>query len=73
MSNLCMGGGGQFVDRSEVALVPTPKGTSSWRPVPHAEVTDAVTEVVKAHHWEITPNSFCPSRAKPNCSSVISQ
>ena len=58
MSNLCMGGGGQFVDRSEVALVPTPKGTSSWRPVPHIEVIDAVTEVVKAHHWEITEEQF---------------
>ena len=58
MSNLCMAGGGQFVDRAEVALVPTPKGTDSWRPVPHIEVIDAVTEVVKAHRWEITEEQF---------------
>ena len=41
MSTLSMGGGGQFVDRSEVALVQTPRGTSSWKPVPHIEVIDA--------------------------------
>ena len=54
MSNLCMAGSGQYVDRPEVAMIPTPKGTNSWRPVPHIEVIDAVTEVVKAHRWEIT-------------------
>ena len=58
MSNLCMAGGGQYVDRSEVAMIPTPKGTNSWRPVPHIEVIDAVTEVVKAHRWEITEEQF---------------
>ena len=40
MNNLCMGGGGQFVSRDEVALVQTPRGTSSWKPVPHIEVID---------------------------------
>ena len=54
MSNLCMAGGGQFVDRNAVALVPTPERTDSWKPVPHIEVIDAVTEVVKAHWWTIT-------------------
>ena len=58
MSTLSMAGSGQFVDRSEVALVQTPRGTSSWKPVPHIEVIDAVTEVVKAHHWEITEEQF---------------
>ena len=58
MSNLCMGGGGQIVDRNGVALVETPAGTASWKPVPHIEVIDAVTEVVKAHHWEITEEQF---------------
>ena len=58
MSNLCMGGGGHFADRSEVALVKTPTGTDSWKPVPHIEVIEAVTEVVKAHHWQITEEQF---------------
>ena len=31
---------GKFVSRDEVALVPTPGGTESWKPVPHMEVTE---------------------------------
>ena len=58
MSNLCMAGGGQFVDRNAVALVQTPERTESWKPVPHIEVIEAVTEVVKAHHWTITEEQF---------------
>jgi hypothetical protein len=45
---------GKFVDRNDVALVETPVGTSSWKPVPHIEVIEAVSDVVKTHHWEIT-------------------
>lgn len=55
---LCMSGGGQFVDRNAVALVDTPERTDSWKPVPHIEVIDAVTEVVKAHNWTITEEQF---------------
>jgi len=53
-----MSGGGQIVDRQTVALVDTPIGTESWKPVPHIEVIDAVTEVVKARKWEITEEQF---------------
>jgi len=49
---------GKFVDRNEVALVETPAGTDSWKPVPHIEVIEAVTEVVKAHDWTITEEQF---------------
>ena len=49
---------GKFVDRNAVALVETPEKTESWKPVPHIEVIDAVTEVVKAHHWQITEEQF---------------
>ena len=38
---------GKFVGRDEIALVPTPEATASWKPVPHSDVIDAVTEVVK--------------------------
>ncbi len=58
MSKLCMGGGGRFVTRDVIAGVDTPAGTSSWKPVPHTEVIDAVTEVVKAHRWTITEEQF---------------
>ena len=49
---------GKFVSRDEVALVPTPDGTDSWKPVPHMEVIDAVTDVVKAHNWQILDENF---------------
>ena len=55
---LCMSGGGQFVDRNTVALVETPVGTDSWKPVPHIDVIDAVTEVVKAHDWQIMNEKY---------------
>ena len=55
---LMMMSDGKFVSRDEVALVPTPCGTESWKPVPHMEVIDAVTEVVKAHNWQILDENF---------------
>ena len=44
---------GKYVGRNEIAAVPTPEGTTSWKPVPHMDVIDAVTEVVKAKNWQI--------------------
>ena len=49
---------GKFVSRDEVARIDTPCSTASWKPVPHIEVIEAVTEVVKAHNWEIEGEKF---------------
>ncbi|WP_177995059.1 DUF932 domain-containing protein [Victivallis lenta] len=49
---------GKFVGRDEIALVPTPTATASWKPVPHSEVIDAVTDVVKAHNWQILDEQY---------------
>lgn len=49
---------GKFVGRDEIANVPTPAGTASWHPVPHLDVIDNVTEVVKAHNWEILDEQY---------------
>ncbi len=49
---------GKFVGRDEIALVPTPEATASWKPVPHVEVIDAVTDVVKAHNWQILDEQY---------------
>lgn len=49
---------GKFVGRDEIALVPTPAATASWKPVPHSEVIDAVTDVVKAHDWQILDEQY---------------
>lgn len=49
---------GKFVGRDEIAMVPTPTATASWKPVPHSEVIDAVTDVVKAHRWTILEEQY---------------
>ena len=54
---------GKYVGRDEIAAIPTPEGTASWHPVPHLDVIDAVTEVVKAHNWQILDEQFGLARA----------
>ena len=49
---------GKYVSKDEVARVDTPRSTSTWRPVPHIDVIEAVTEVVKAHNWDIEGEKF---------------
>ncbi|MBR4885579.1 MAG: DUF932 domain-containing protein [Lentisphaeria bacterium] len=71
MINLSMSGGGQFVDRSAVALVATPQGTESWHPVPHIDVIDTVTEVVKAHNWTIMEEQYGLARDGQKLFGVI--
>ena len=50
--------GGKSVRRNEVARIDTPNSTDTWRPVPHIDVIEAVTEVVKAHRWDIESERF---------------
>lgn len=71
MMKLSMSGGGQFVDRSAVALVATPQGTESWHPVPHIDVIDTVTEVVKAHNWTIVEEQYGLARDGQKLFGVI--
>jgi hypothetical protein len=49
---------GKFVNRAEVARTDTPCSTATWRPVPHIDVVEAVTEVIKAHDWSIEGEKF---------------
>ena len=49
---------GKFVSRAEVARTDTPSSTDTWRPVPHIDVIEAVTEVIKAHDWCIDGEKF---------------
>ena len=49
---------GKFVSRAEVARTDTPSSTQTWRPVPHIDVIEAVTEVIRAHNWNIEGEKF---------------
>ena len=46
------------MSRDEVARTDTPCSTATWRPVPHIDVIEAVTEVIRAHRWEIEGEKF---------------
>ena len=39
-------------------MVPTPEASESWKPVPHIDVIEAVSEVVQAHKWQILDENF---------------
>ena len=71
MNNLCMGGGGQFVSRDEVALIQTPQSTASWKPVPHIDVINSVTKVIEAHKWLITKEQYGLAREGQKMFGVI--
>ena len=49
---------GKYVNRDEVARINTPCSTDTWRPVPHIDVIEAVTKVIRAHNWDITDERF---------------
>ena len=49
---------GKFVSRDEVARTDTPSSTATWRPVSHIDVIEAVTEVIRAHNWNIEGEKF---------------
>ena len=62
---------GKFVGRDEIAMVPTPTATASWKPVPHVEVIDAVTDVVRAHNWQILDEQYGLARDGQRMFGVI--
>ena len=62
---------GKFVGRDEIALVPTPVATASWKPVPHVEVIDTVTDVVRAHNWQILDEQYGLARDGQRMFGVI--
>ena len=62
---------GKFVGRDEIALVPTPEATASWKPVPHSDVIEAVTEVVYTHNWQILEEQYGLARDGQRMFGVI--
>ena len=49
---------GKYVSRGEISMIETPSSTATWHPVPHIDVIEAVTEVVRAHNWHIEGEKF---------------
>lgn len=50
------------IDRQTLALVPTPPGTLTHRPVPHHEVVNALVETLGFRHIAIHAEEYCVSK-----------
>lgn len=61
----------RYVGRNEIAMVPTPAATASWKPVPHLDVIDAVTNVVKGQNWTILEEQYGLARDGQKMFGVI--
>ena len=48
--------------RQELALVPTPVGTATHRPIPHADVINAVVETLGFRHISVHTEEYAVSK-----------
>lgn len=58
MTGLIVHAGGQVVERSEIDTIPTPVGTHTWTPVPHADVVRMVENSITGGGLKITDSTF---------------
>jgi hypothetical protein len=50
------------IDRQQLALVPTPQGTATHRPIPHYEVVSALVETLGFRHIGIVKEQYACSK-----------
>ena len=53
---------GDRLSREQLALVPTPPGTTTHRPVPHAEVVGALVETLGFRHIGVVQDEYAVSK-----------
>lgn len=53
---------GEKLSREQLALVPTPAGTLTHRPIPHAEVVNALVETLGFRHIAVVKDEYAVSR-----------
>ena len=58
MKELLLHCGSKYVGREEIAMVPTPRGTASWHPVPHYEIIKMVSNAVESRGWTIANEQY---------------
>ena len=61
----------KYVDRSALALVPTPSPTATWRPVPHIDVVDAVENAISNRGMTIESERFGLARDQQKMFGVL--
>jgi hypothetical protein len=50
------------INREQLALVPTPQGTATHKPVPHIEVVNALIETLGFRHIGVVKDEYAVSR-----------
>src|SRR5580698_4055478 len=50
------------IDRQALALVPTPAGTETHRPIPHIEVVNAIVETLGFRHIAVHRDEYAVSK-----------
>jgi hypothetical protein len=61
----------QLITREQLALVPTPPGTATHRPIPHHEVVDALVETLGFRHIGVHNMEFAVSEDGNKCFGLI--
>ena len=69
---LILGTQEKFVDRNEIALVQTPKGTDTWHPVPHIQVIESLEKGIRKQGWEISDEQYGLARDDQKLFGVMS-
>ncbi|HUR44744.1 MAG TPA: DUF932 domain-containing protein [Candidatus Saccharimonadales bacterium] len=54
--------GNDKLTREQLALVPTPSGTATHRPIPHIEVVNALIETIGFRHISVVNDEYAVSR-----------
>src|ERR1022692_3644646 len=60
----------QLITREQLALVPTPPGTATHRPIPHHEIVDALMETLGFRHIGVHNMEFAVSEDGNKCFGV---
>ncbi|MBQ6471007.1 MAG: DUF932 domain-containing protein [Victivallales bacterium] len=61
----------KFVDRETLALVPTPQPTTTWKPVPHIDVVEAVESAIADRGMHIESERFGLARDSQKMFGVL--
>ena len=60
-TNTLIGYQGRTINREQLALVPTPAGTATHRPVPHHEIVSALVETLGFRHIGVVQDEYAVS------------
>jgi Domain of unknown function (DUF932) len=61
LGTLCLHRGGVRHTRAELATLPTPEATDTWKPVPHFELISTLIEGLEKHQIEIKREEYATS------------